>query len=940
MKASTLLFFFLAFIPAIGHTQISGTITDQSTDEKLQGASISLLGKSGGTLSDIHGRFEVGALPGDVLFISYVGYKSKQVSIIAGVSYLDILLEPDIKALDEIIVTGVFDARKRIESSVAITTIPATQLEHIVPNSSSELLRLIPGVFVQSARGELRNQIFTRGMVFDGSVYLISMQEDGFPIVSGQSGNPGGYLRADVNLSKIEAVRGGSASILGVNAPGGIFNYISKMGESQFDGVLSTRLGLEGNGRNPYLRTEGNIGGPLSKDKSWRYNIGGHYRHADGAKYPGYPLSHGGQIKGNFVKTYSTGSIRLYAKWLNDHTKDFEFTPTVDFDNPRPAGNFKNYSSVLIDAVKLTLPSNGDGIRTIDYDSRNLNHLKDNSISIHWEQRLGNTWKTNHAFKLSGKRSTDVGTFIVYPSDVTSFLFNAVFDLLGKAGSYKFFNAATRKEYGTLTQDFSKLIPFTFEGNLPGSEIISNGVFFTPLTYVDNDINDFFYQGSFSKIWKNMKFTGGLYSNKSQLKYYNANASAATSLSTIEDKPQLIAIEYSPSDGGPVQQFTDHLGVGAYNYGPVYGEYNHIKTWDNAVFIGHQWDINGRLNLDWGGRYEWFHFSNSYRRPTPNNISGSGGVDHNPLTIYDNYTGSLTPPVSYKKQTNAYSYSAGINYRQNKNLAYYIRYSNGSKVPDISTYAASQTAGASANVLPQTTIQLEGGIKYQSKNITLTVTPFLSVLSGIPYAVYASNSIGADASFYNLPVLYNKAHATGVELETTVQFNSRWSVRVNAVIQQFITDRYQTWDTRDLGPKDDTIVDQSGKKISIFAAPYIFNITPAYKFKKIYAGLNWYSLSRRPANINEAFYLPAVNQFDLNLGYAISNKINIKLSVNNIFNHFGVMDWTAPITGGIFFNTFDTASVTKETIKANPKANYYTMAIQPRSFFLDLSFKL
>jgi iron complex outermembrane recepter protein len=939
MRAFKFLFFILALIPVIGYSQITGTIIDQFTNEKLQGASISILGKNHGTISDLHGQFKIAALPGDVLFISYVGYQSKQISI-TGISYLDIPLEPDTKELDEIIVTGVFDSRKRIESSVAITTISTKQLEHIVPNSSSELLRMIPGVFVQSARGELRNQIYSRGMVFDGSVYLISMQEDGLPIVSGQSGNPGGYLRADVNLNKIEAVRGGSASILGVNAPGGIFNYISKTGGSQFDGVLSTRLGLEGNGRNPYLRTEGNIGGPLSKDKSWTYNIGGHYRHANGAKYPGYPLSHGGQIKGNLIKTYSTGSLKLYAKWLNDHTKDFEFTPTVDFENPRPAGNFKNYSSVLIDALKLTLPSSGEGVRTIDYDSRDLNHLKDNSISLHWEQRLGDSWKTNHVFKLSHKRSTDVGTFIVYPNDVTSFFFNFVFDLFGKPGKYKFFNAATRQEYGILTQDFTNPIPFNFEGKLPGSEIIPNGVFFTPLTYVDSDINDFFYQGTFSKIWKNMKFTGGLYSNKSRLNYYNANASAGTGLSTIEDKPQLVAIEYSPADGGPVQQFTDPLGAGAYNYGPIYAEQNDIKTWDNAVFFGHQWDINERLNLDWGARYEWFQISNSYRRPTPNEISTTGGFDHNPLTIYDNYTGSLTAPVSYQKQANAYSYSAGINYRQNKNLAYYIRYSNGSKVPDISTFTASQTAGEAANVLPQTTIQLEGGVKYQTKNTSLTVTPFLSVLSGIPYAVYASNSVGADASFYNLPVLYNKAHAIGVELETTVQLNSRWSVRANAVIQQFFTDKYQTWNTRDVGPKDDTIVDQSGKKISIFAAPYIFNITPAYQHKKIYAGLNWYSLSRRSANINDAFYLPAVNQFDLNLAYAISNKINLKLSINNLFNHFGVMDWTAPITNGIFFGTFDTSSVTKDTIKSNPNANYYTMGIQPRSFFLDLAFKL
>lgn len=924
----------------IVHAQVHGTVSDRSTKEKLVGASIIIKGKNLGTISDTEGRFEVLAVSGDLLELSYIGYKNKTIAISPEGSELQVYLESDPQQLEEVIITGVFDPRKRIESSVAITTITTKQLQYIVPNSSSELLRMVPGVFVQSARGELRNQIYSRGMVFDGSVYYISMQEDGLPMVSGQSGNPGGYLRSDIGLQKIEAVRGGSASILGVNAPGGIFNYISKTGGDQFEGMISSRVGLEGNGRNPYLRMEGSMGGPLSNDKSWTYHIGGHYRRADGAKYPGYPLSHGGQIKWNIVKTYSSGSLKFYAKWLDDHTKDFEFTPTRDFDKPRPAGQFKNYSSVLIDAVQLTIPSSGDGVRTIDYDSRDLNHLKDNSLSLHWEQRLGSSWKTSHALKYAQKRSTDVGTFIVYPSDVSSFLFNIVFDIFGNQGKYKFSNAATKQVYGTLTHDFTSSAAFTFDGNLPGADIISNGVFFTPLYYVDSKLNDFFYQGTVSKTWNTMKVTGGLYSNKSRTRYYNASASSGTGLSTIEDKPQLIAIEYAPADGGPVQHYTDPLGVSGYNYGPIYAQYNDVKTWDNALFIGHQWDINSRLNLDWGARYEWFRFSNSYRVPTANQKSTSGGFDKNPLTIYDNYSGALTAPVFYKKRSDAYSHSGGLNYKHNKNLAFYVRYSNGSKVADISTYTASQDAGSSANVLPQETIQLEGGVKYQSKTIGITVTPFLSILADVPYATFASNSVGSNATFYNLPVLYNKAHATGIELEASIQINPQWNIRSNAVIQQFYTDKYQTWNTNDLGPQDDIIIDQSGKKISYYAAPYIINITPSYQHKKIYAGLNWYSLARRTANINEAFYLPAFSQFDLNLSYALNKRINLKCSINNLFDHFGVMDWTAPILNGVFFGTFDTGSVTKETIKQNPNANYYTMAIQPRAFFLDCTIKL
>ncbi len=67
----------------------------------------------------------------------------------------------------------------------------------------------------------------------------------------------------------MEAVRGGTASIVGANAPGGIFNYISKTGGQKFEGEFRAKLGLEGDGKNPYYRADINFGGPLSN--GWTY---------------------------------------------------------------------------------------------------------------------------------------------------------------------------------------------------------------------------------------------------------------------------------------------------------------------------------------------------------------------------------------------------------------------------------------------------------------------------------------------------------------------------------------------------------------------------------------------------------------------------------------------------------------------------------------------
>ena len=143
--------------------------------------------------------------------------------------------------LDEVIVTGVFDQRTRLESSIAISTLKAKDIERLAPVSAADLLKNIPGVYVNSSLGEIRNTIYSRGVSVgsnDGAsgYYYVSMQEDGLPVTNATFTNfgPDFFLRADLTTSRVEAVRGGTASILGSNAPGGIFNYVSKTGGTEF----------------------------------------------------------------------------------------------------------------------------------------------------------------------------------------------------------------------------------------------------------------------------------------------------------------------------------------------------------------------------------------------------------------------------------------------------------------------------------------------------------------------------------------------------------------------------------------------------------------------------------------------------------------------------------------------------------------------------------
>ena len=77
------------------------------------------------------------------------------------------------------------------------------------------------------------------------------------------------------------------------------------------------------NGKNNFYRADFNVSGPLGHN--WFYNVDGFYRYAQGARYPGYPINNGGQFRGNVVKKYASGSLKVYAKYLNDKNGWFEF---------------------------------------------------------------------------------------------------------------------------------------------------------------------------------------------------------------------------------------------------------------------------------------------------------------------------------------------------------------------------------------------------------------------------------------------------------------------------------------------------------------------------------------------------------------------------------------------------------------------------------------
>ena len=104
---------------------MKGSVKDLQSKQALPGVSISITGTSFGTSTDANGNYRL-ALPmnlqkrGTELTFSYVGYKTQKQKVHGNV--LDVTLEADNQALEEVVVIGFSAQQKRAATGVAVTS--------------------------------------------------------------------------------------------------------------------------------------------------------------------------------------------------------------------------------------------------------------------------------------------------------------------------------------------------------------------------------------------------------------------------------------------------------------------------------------------------------------------------------------------------------------------------------------------------------------------------------------------------------------------------------------------------------------------------------------------------------------------------------------------------------------------------------------------------
>ena len=133
MKATLLVFLFV-LLSLAGHSQGS-MVTGKVTDENgiaMPGVSIQVKDTNNGTLTDSEGAFTLPSVPDNaILAISFIGYITQEIST-AGKSNIEVQLQPDVKALEEVVVIG-YGVQKKSVVTAAIARVTSEDLANVSP---------------------------------------------------------------------------------------------------------------------------------------------------------------------------------------------------------------------------------------------------------------------------------------------------------------------------------------------------------------------------------------------------------------------------------------------------------------------------------------------------------------------------------------------------------------------------------------------------------------------------------------------------------------------------------------------------------------------------------------------------------------------------------------------------------------------------------------
>jgi outer membrane receptor protein involved in Fe transport len=763
-------------------------------------------------------------------------------------------------SVEEIVVTARAGttARRKADVSYAITAISGDALRLQAPISTAEVFKAIPGFWVEASGGEASNNVRTRGIPTDG-YSSVTIQEDGLTVQhDGGLGwlNADQSFRVDETIGRVEAVRGGPASIFASNSPGGTVNFITRQAGSKPEGTIKAQFGDYG-----MYRTDFFYGAPLSDN--WGLTVGGFYRADQGVRDPGFTQNKGGQIRVGLSRVWESGRIDINVKHIDDNV-GFLLPVPLTFDGSGDVaavpGFDANYGTLAGNDNRLLSFRSPNGPK--DFDLSRGTDVKLTAATIKADLDIGAGWRLQNIARFRTSEIVRNGLFPTGNIETAQARLNSA-----RASALAAFPGATNVEYRYVTRST------TFDvANQNGNGLVVSGNLLSVSVPLDEFTNDVRVVRKFELGNQTHDFAFGAYfSNFS----YDYDRFMATANLDVKDNAERLDIVAVNATGAIVGRVTDN---GILRYGSLYDNAA-IDATVTAFYASDEWQVTPKLRIDAGLRYESIEFTGSVEGKQTIDLGVAGTLADNQFITG---TGVFTP---ISRDYNDTSFTLGANYQINDKLGVFARYTDTSRLPSPSEFQGSAGDALRTDIKVTPVVMAEGGIKFQSDLFDAYATVFNTKFENVRFT---DNVFSSATNSFTTRVGYADTKTYGVEIEGMVR-PLDWADLSVALSWQ--NPEYENFTfTQNVGGTPVTI-SFNGKqlirvpKIGLRAVPGVNLLDGKIRVE---APIEYYS--KRYADTANSQSLPAYTVFNLNARWNLTDTLTLALAGANLTNEIGLTE--------------------------------------------------
>jgi len=760
--------------------------------------------------------------------------------------------QEDTREMDRIVVSGTPRATgiSKRDASFSITTATPEDIDDAAPRSTADLLKIVPGIWVEPTGGETGANIDVRGFPGGSDAPFVTFQIDGAPIFPPPTLSfleNSSLFRIDQTIEAVEVLRGGPSPVFSNGQPGATVNIIQKKGGPDFEALGRLSVGFQGE-----QRVDAFVSGPIAED--WYFSVGGFYRDDEGVRDTQFPANRGGQLSATLRHVFEHGEFTLYGRHLDDENAFFTAIPLVrregggigafpGFDPTEDTLLGRDFRRVNIQVTP------GDPPGTISPDLAEGRGVDLNSFGGSLDLNFGEWSLSNRTSYLDGDTPTN-GLFTgPNPQSLNEFIASTIDsvndspDVLDAAGGPATSGSANFVNGGQ-----------TVDGD---QQVISAGFW-----VVDKKIESFTNELRLSReLFPGNTLTVGTY-------YANYEADDQWFLGNnmlLTAEPNARRIDVTLDNGVEVTR----QGFNGASFFTLNANYEGDNL---AGFIADEWEFADVWRLDLGLRVERQEVDGQVGNVTNTDL------DDDPTTLHNNnasvFDGSFRQ-IDFDDTD--YSWTAGLNYTINEQASVFGRVNTGYFFPQFDNLRDGQDN-------TQEVDQYEIGFKTVTPLYSLFLTGFYNEFDGLPFQVFAEGQ--------NITRI-GGSEAKGLEFEA--------QLRPFRDFDLHLTGNWMDAEYKDFG-------DDSGNRIR--RQPKVqFRLTPNYYIHTDFADYRlfatWTHVGDRFSDIENQQKLPSYDTLDLGAIAYIGYNWELRVTATNITDELALTEGNTRVLGsGVTDNVF------------------------------------